>query len=132
MTKQDSKPKKTITEIFYDEWDNEIKPGDPEYEKYLNGEEYFGSYFIDTDGKVVKEIDPTREEDSAKKLAKRTETAQAEATENASASDIAKAIALAIGLALVIIVGWFLIKAVIIPIVIVILIFFFYFGSKSK
>ncbi len=71
MTEKAAKKEKTITEVFYDEWDNEIRPDDPEYKKYIDGEEYYGSYFIDEDGNVVKDYNPSREEDLEKKRQKR-------------------------------------------------------------
>lgn len=134
MTKQAStnKKEKTITEIFYDEWDNEIKPDNPSYEKYLNGDEYYGSYFVDQDGNIVKEINPNKKEDLEQKEKKRAEKKKEEQSENTSTKNIAKAILVAIIIVISLMAGWFLIKEVILPLLVVVLIFFWLLGKNIK
>ena len=132
MAKSNTKKEKTITEIFYDEWDNEIKPDDPNYEKYLNGDEYYGSYFVDGNGNVVKKIDPNKTEDSEKKEAKRAEKNKETMSEDATAKNILKGIAIVIGVAIALIAGWFLVKEIIIPLIVVLLFFFYLIGRKTR
>ena len=56
-----SHKQKEIIEIFYDKDGLEVRPEDPEYERFLNGsEEYFGSYFVDENENIVREDNPRR------------------------------------------------------------------------
>lgn len=134
MTKQASanKKEKTIIEIFYDEWDNEIKPDNPDYKKYLNGDEYYGSYFVDQDGNIVKEMNPSKEEDLERKKEKRAEKSKKEVSEDATTKDIIKAIAIAVAIAISLIAGWFLIKEIVIPLLVVILFFCWLLGKNIR
>ena len=74
-----SHEQKEIIEIFYDKNGLEVRPEDPEYEKFLNGsEDYFGSYFVDGNENVVREDNPQRAEKQKKKDAIRREQAAKE------------------------------------------------------
>lgn len=69
-----SHKQKEIIEIFYDRDGLEIRPEDPEYERFLNGsEDYFGSYFVDENENIVREDNPQRAEKQKKKDAIRGE-----------------------------------------------------------
>lgn len=115
-TKKSSADKKII-EIFYDSEGREIRPTDTDYEKYLNGEDYFGSYFIDSDGNVVKSFNQKRKEELEKRDLERKKLKEEEIKKEKEKFTPKKALLLFLALAILFII-FFTWDTVIVPLII--------------